>query len=231
VSEPLSSSLEVARRLALDPNRVGHRPGHGERPQGEPTGHGEGGPASKRIVTGYGFWLFLLSDIVMFSAFFAAYDVLRRATAGGPTGHDVFDVPRVAAETGFLLFSSFTCGLSAVATSARNLWLTELALLVTGLLGAAFLTLEVQEFAMLVAEGNGPQRSAFLSAFFAVVGLHGLHVTGGLLWLGTMMAQIYVKGFTAAIRRRMLCFNLFWHALDIIWVALFTVVYLLGVDT
>jgi len=225
VAGSLVTSLEAARRRMVDPYRLGH---HERPPGGEPTGHGEGGPASKRIVTGYGFWLFLLSDIVMFSAFFAAYAVLRDATAGGPTGRDVFEPPRVIAETAFLLLSSFTCGLSAVATMARKLWLTEIALLVTGVLGAGFLFLEAQEFAGLVAEGAGPQRSAFLSAFFAVVGCHGLHVTAGLLWLGTMMAQIYVKGFTPAIRRRMLCFNLFWHALDIIWVALFTVVYLLG---
>ncbi|MDB5449622.1 MAG: cytochrome c oxidase subunit iii [Phenylobacterium sp.] len=224
MSDAWVTSGEAARRRALDPHRVGHT----ERPSRESVGVGTGGPASKRIITGYGFWLFLLSDIVMFSAFFAAFAVLRGSTAGGPTGQHVFDIPRVAAETGFLLVSSFTCGLSALATAARKRWLTELALLITGLLGAAFLFLEVQEFAGLVAEGAGPQRSAFLSAFFAVVGCHGLHVTAGLLWLGTMMAQIYVKGFTPAIRRRMLCFNLFWHALDIIWVALFTVVYLLG---
>jgi cytochrome o ubiquinol oxidase subunit 3 len=223
----LATSLEAARRRALDPHRLGHR-AHGEAISLEPTGVGLAGPASKRVVTAYGFWLFLLSDIVMFSAFFAAYAVLRGATAGGPTGREIFEAPRVIAETGLLLLSSFTGGLSAVATSVRKLWLTELALLVTGILGAAFLFLEVQEFASLVAAGAGPQRSAFLSAFFAVVGCHGLHVTAGLLWLGTMMAQIYVKGFRPPILRRMLCFNLFWHTLDIIWVALFTVVYLLG---
>jgi len=192
------------------------------------TGHGQGGPASKRIVVGYGFWLFLLSDIVMFSAFFAAWAVLARSTAGGPSGRDLFEPSRVAAETALLLASSFTCGLSALATRARSLVWTELALLATGLLGAAFLVLEAQEFAGLVARGAGPQRSAFLSAFFALVGCHGLHVAAGLLWLGTMMAQIPVKGFRATLERRMLCFNLFWHTLDIIWVGLFTVVYLLG---
>jgi cytochrome o ubiquinol oxidase subunit 3 len=223
----LATSLEAARRRALDPHRLGHR-AHGEVVSLEPTGVGVAGPASKRVVTAYGFWLFLLSDIVMFSAFFAAYAVLRGSTAGGPTGRDIFEAPRVIAETGLLLLSSFTGGLSAVATSVRKLWLTELALLVTGVLGAGFLFLEVQEFASLVAAGAGPQRSAFLSSFFAVVGCHGLHVTAGLLWLGTMMAQIYVKGFRPPILRRMLCFNLFWHTLDIIWVALFTVVYLLG---
>jgi cytochrome o ubiquinol oxidase subunit 3 len=192
------------------------------------TGHGDGGPASKRVIVGYGFWIFLLSDIVMFSCFFAAYAVLQTATADGPSGRDFFDPMRVAMETGLLLTSSFTCGLSAVATEARSQLWTQLALLVTGLLGLAFLALEAQEFASLVAMGAGPKRSAFLSAFFTVVGCHGLHVSVGLLWLGTMMAQVFVKGFRPNIMRRLLCFNLFWHALDIIWVALFTIVYLIG---
>jgi cytochrome o ubiquinol oxidase subunit III len=192
------------------------------------TGHGEGGPASKRVIVGYGFWIFLLSDIVMFSCFFAAYAVLQTATADGPSGRDFFDPTRVAMETGLLLTSSFTCGLSAVATEARSQLWTQVSLLVTGLLGLGFLTLEAQEFASLIAAGAGPQRSAFLSAFFTVVGCHGLHVSVGLLWLGTMMAQVLVKGFCPNIMRRLLCFNLFWHALDIIWVALFTIVYLIG---
>jgi cytochrome o ubiquinol oxidase subunit III len=134
----------------------------------------------------------------------------------------------IAIETACLLLSSFTCGMSAVACGVRNLLWTQVALLVTGLLGVAFLVLEANDFAELVAQGFGPQRSAFLSSFFAVVGCHGLHVSAGLLWLGTMMAQIFVKGFRADILRRMLCFNLFWHVLDIIWVALFTIVYLIG---
>lgn len=226
MTDSLATSLEAARARAVDPHRLGHRPEG--RSRDEATGHGEGGPASKRVITGYGFWLFLLSDIVMFSCFFAAYAVLSRSTAGGPTGAQIFETPRVALETGCLLLSSFTCGLSALATTVRKLWWTEIALLVTGLLGAGFLALEIQEFAGLVAQGAGPQRSAFLSSFFALVGCHGLHVTVGLLWLGTMMAQIYVKGFRDSVLRRMLCFNLFWHALDIIWVGIFTVVYLLG---
>jgi cytochrome o ubiquinol oxidase subunit III len=206
---------------AADPHRLGR--GHGE-----PTGHGEGGPASKRIVVAYGFWIFLLSDIVMFSGFFAAFAVLGGRTAGGPSGAALFEPWRVAAETALLLFSSFTCGLGGVATVRRNMAATQAMLLVTGLLGFAFLVLEVQEFAQLVAKGAGPGRSAFLSSFFALVGCHGLHVGAGLLWLGTMMAQLWWFGFTPPILRRLTCFNLFWHALDIIWVALFTVVYLLG---
>jgi len=192
------------------------------------TGHGEGGPASKWVIVGYGFWIFLLSDIVMFSCFFAAHAVLQDATAGGPTGHDLYKPTRIAIETGCLLLSSFTCGMSAVATQARSRLWTELALLATGLLGVGFLGLEVLDFRDLVEHGAGPRVSAFLSSFFALVGCHGLHVTAGLLWLGTMMAQVIVKGFRSDILHRLLCFNLFWHTLDIIWVALFTMVYLIG---
>ena len=212
----------------LDPYKTGHKHHHGDHGP-EPTGHGEGGPASHRIVVAYGFWIFLLSDIIMFSGFFAAYAVLHDATAGGPSGRDLFELPRVAWETAFLLASSFACGLSGIATMQRNQLWTQIWLLVTGLFGLGFLILEVQEFAQMIAAGHGPQRSAFLSSFFALVGCHGLHVTAGLLWLGTMMAQLFAKGFREDIRHRLMCFNLFWHALDIIWVGLFTVVYLLGV--
>jgi cytochrome o ubiquinol oxidase subunit III len=165
---------------------------------------------------------------VLFSCLFAAHAVLQTSTAGGPTGPELFKPVNIAIETACLLLSSFTCGMSAVACGVRSQIWTQLALLVTGLLGLAFLVLEANDFAELVRQGAGPQRSAFLSSFFAVVGCHGLHVTAGLLWLGTMMAQIFVKGFRADILRRMLCFNLFWHVLDIIWVALFTIVYLIG---
>ena len=212
-----------------DPYRIGHHGGaHGHEGRQEATGHGEGGPASKRVTVAYGFWIFLLSDIIMFSGFFAAFAVLAKATAGGPSGAQLFEPWRVIAETGLLLLSSFTCGLGSVMTQVRNVKWTQVWLLVTGLLGFGFLLLEVQEFAELVSEGAGPSRSAFLSSFFAVVGCHGLHVAVGLLWLGTMMAQFRARGFGEAIMRRFLCFNLFWHALDIIWVGLFTVVYLMG---
>ena len=186
------------------------------------------GQPSKRILTGFGFWVFLLSDIIMFSAIFAAYAVLSAATAGGPTGAQLFHLNIAAIETACLLLSSFTCGLAAIAAGVRSQQWTQLGLLVTGLLGAAFVTLEVREFAAMIAYGAGPQRSAFLSAFFALVGCHGIHVSAGLLWLGTMMAQVYAKGFRADILRRLLCFGLFWHALDIIWVGILTVVYLQG---
>ena len=210
----------------LDPYKVGHRESPTSHP--EATGHGQGGPASKRVIVGYGFWLFLLSDIVMFSCFFAAHAVLQTETAGGPAGRQLFDPHRVAIETACLLLSSFTCGVAGVASQCKRQFWTQLSLLVTGLLGVAFLWLEASEFAGMVARGAGPQRSAFLSSFFALVGCHGLHVVAGLLWLGTMMAQFLAKGFRPDIMRRMLCFNLFWHTLDIIWVALFTLVYLIG---
>jgi cytochrome o ubiquinol oxidase subunit III len=186
------------------------------------------GPASKRIVVGYGFWLFLLSDIVMFSAFFAAYAVLVGETAGGPTGAQVFNLQNTAIGTACLLASSFTCGMASLAVQARNRLGFYLAMAATFVLGAAFVLLEVREFATLVADGAGPTRSAFLSAFFTLVGCHGVHVTAGLLWLLTMMAQVFAKGFRADILRRILCFTLFWHALDIVWVGVFTVVYLMG---
>lgn len=208
-----------------DPYRLGHgKHGHGH----SATGHGEGGPASKFVIVAYGFWIFLLSDIIMFSAFFAAYAVLSGETAGGPGGRELFDVPRVMLQTALLLTSSVTCGIGGLAAQRRNLPAVQLWLMLTGLFGAAFLALEVQEFAEMIAEGAGPGRSAFLSAFFALVGCHGIHVTLGLLWLGTMMAQLAVKGFRPDILRRLHCFNLFWHALDIIWIAIFTLVYLLG---
>jgi cytochrome o ubiquinol oxidase subunit III len=182
----------------------------------------------KSIIVGYGFWIFLLSDIVMFSAFFATYAVLVGQTAGGPSGQDLFDLSNTGIETACLLLSSFACGIATVGIQAhRGSWFYG-AMAATFVLGAAFIGLEVREFVGLVAQGAGPTRSAFLSAFFTLVGCHGLHVTAGLLWLLTMMAQVYAKGYRADILRRVLCFGLFWHFLDIVWVALFSMVYLMG---
>jgi cytochrome o ubiquinol oxidase subunit 3 len=193
--------------------------------------HAAGGLASKRIIVGYGFWIFLLSDFVMFSAFFATYAVLSGQTAGGPSGRELFDLRNTAIQTACLLLSSFACGLASIgAQTRRGSWFYG-AMAATFMLGAAFIGLEVREFAGMVARGAGPTRSAFLSAFFTLVGCHGLHVTAGLLWLLTMMAQVFAKGYRADILRRILCFSLFWHALDIIWVAVFTVVYLMGAAT
>jgi len=186
------------------------------------------GPPAKRIVVSYGFWIFLLSDFIMFSAFFATYAVLAGQTAGGPSGKQLFDLTTVAAETAALLASSFACGMAALAVMTGQTWKTYAASATTFLFGAVFLGLEITEFARMVAEGAGPDRSAFLSAFFSLVGLHGLHVTAGLLWLVVMVGQIATRGYIPTTIRRFLCFALFWHALDIIWVALFTVVYLIG---
>ena len=208
-----------------------HHTGQGGAKSSPKRGSGEGGPAPKNIIVGYGFWIFLLSDIVMFSAFFAAYAVLVGRTAGGPDGHQLFDLKSTALETGFLLTSSFACGVASIGAEAKRPWMFQIAMAVTFVLGLAFLGLELREFAGMLAKGAGPQRSAFLSAFFALVGCHGLHITAGLMWLTTMMAQVATKGFRAEILRRILCFTLFWHALDIIWVAIFTVVYLLGAGT
>jgi len=194
----------------------------------EDTGLGHRGPESKSIVVPYGFWLFVLSDMVLFSALFATYAALVNATDGGPTTNELFDRGLVAIETVALLVSSFTCGLAIIAAKRKNMMWTQLWLFVTGLLGFIFLSIEIYEFMKLVAEGAPPQRSAFLSAFFTLVGCHGVHVTAGLLWIGTMMAQIWAKGFHEHVTRRLLCLSVFWHALDIIWVAIFTIVYLIG---
>jgi cytochrome o ubiquinol oxidase subunit 3 len=188
------------------------------------------GIVPKRIVVGYGFWIFLLSDIVMFSAFFATYAVLSGATAGGPSGKQLFHLNTVAIETACLLLSSFTCGVASIGARARNDAMFYGAMVLTALFGAGFLFIEVHEFVGMIAIGAGPSRSAFLSAFFTLVGCHGLHVTLGLLWLLTMMAQVFAKGYRADILRRVMCFALFWHTLDIIWVAIFTVVYLMGLS-
>jgi cytochrome o ubiquinol oxidase subunit 3 len=190
----------------------------------------EAGPAPKRIVVAYGFWIFLLSDIVMFAALFASYAVLVHATAGGPTGAQLFNQTTVAIETACLLVSSYACGLMSLAVNSRNRLGTYLGALITFALGAAFLTLEIREFADMIAHGATPQRSAFLSAFFTLVGCHGLHVTLGLIWLVVMMVQVAVMGFVTSVQHRLLCFSLFWHALDIVWVGVFTVVYLMGVS-
>jgi cytochrome o ubiquinol oxidase subunit III len=186
------------------------------------------GPAPVRIVVAYGFWIFLLSDIIMFSALFATYAVLSGQTAGGPSGRELFQLRHVGVETLCLLFSSYTCGLAVLAIERRRMREFYAGCALTFVLGASFLGLEISEFAGMVASGAGPSRSAFLSSFFSLVGLHGIHVSAGLSWLTFMVAQTAAKGPRDFVRRRLLCFSLFWHALDIIWVALLTLVYLMG---
>src|SRR6202140_3570442 len=187
-------------------------------PQDALPGASEAGPAPKRIVVAYGFWIFLLSDIIMFAALFASYAVLVRSTAGGPSGVQLFNQGSVAIETACLLVSSYTCGLMSLAVNSRLRLGTYLGALIPFALGAVFLALEFREFATMIARGATPQRSAFLSAFFTLVGCHGLHVAAGLVWLIVMMVQVAVRDFRASVQRRLLCFALFWHALDIIWV-------------
>ena len=191
-------------------------------------GRGGGGPASKRVVVAYGFWIFILSDMVMFSALFAAYAVLQGNTAGGPTGAELFDLRSVFIETTCLLLSSYTCGLGALSAERRQPGRFLIFAVLTFVLGAAFLFIEVSEFARMVQKGAGPSRSAFLSAFFTLVGTHGVHVAGGLIALIYLAAQVIAKGLRAAVLRRLLCWSLFWHALDIVWVGVFTLVYLMG---
>jgi cytochrome o ubiquinol oxidase subunit III len=184
------------------------------------------GPAPVRVVVGFGFWLFLLSDVILFAALFASYAVLSGASAGGPTGPELFDKRHVFLETMCLLASSVSCGFGTVAVSradSRGLYLWMAA---TFVLGAMFLSMEVSEFSHMLAAGAGPSRSAFLSAFFALVGTHGLHVTGGLAWLLVMLLQVATLGFQPMVTRRFICFSLFWHALDIVWIGVFTIVYL-----
>jgi len=191
-------------------------------------GRGGGGPAPKRIVVAYGFWIFILSDMVMFSALFAAFAVLRGNTAGGPTGAELFNLRSVFIETMCLLVSSYTCGLGALSAELRQPGRFLIFAVLTFVLGAAFLFIEVTEFAGMVAKGAGPSRSAFLSAFFTLVGTHGVHVAAGLIALVYLVAQVIANGLKAAVLRRLLCWSLFWHALDIVWVGVFTLVYLMG---
>ena len=191
-------------------------------------GRGGGGPAPTRIVVAYGFWIFLLSDIILFSGLFAAYAVLSGNTAGGPSGRELFDLRSVFIETTCLLVSSYTCGLGMLSAERRRPGSFYLFALLTFALGAAFLAIEIDEFAGMVREGAGPDRSAFLSSFFTLVGTHGAHVTTGLIWLVYMIAQVAAKGLRPKILQRLLCFSLFWHALDIVWVGVFTLVYLMG---
>jgi cytochrome o ubiquinol oxidase subunit III len=186
----------------------------------------ERGPAPARVVVSFGFWLFLLSDIVIFSALFAAYAVLSARTAGGPAGAQIFDLRHVFMETMCLLVSSFTCGLCVLAMESRSIRMIYVWGAVTFILGAAFIGLELSEFADLLSRGIGPGRSAFLSAFFTLVGTHGIHVTAGLCWLAVMMAQIATLGLKPKVVGRLACFSLFWHALDLVWIGVFTIVYL-----
>jgi cytochrome o ubiquinol oxidase subunit III len=184
------------------------------------------GPAPIRVVAGFGFWLFLLSDIIIFAALFAAYSVLSDATAGGPNGAELFDKRHVFEETLCLLASSVTCGFGLLATYRTDARAVYFWMGLTFVLGVCFLSMEAKEFASMVAAGAGPSHSAFLSAFFTLVGTHGLHVSLGLIWLIVMLLQVATLGFQPMVSRRFFCFALFWHVLDIVWIGVFTIVYL-----
>ena len=177
-----------------------------------------------------GFWLYLMSDCLIFAVLFAVYAVMGRSYAAGPSGADLFDLPLVAVNTGMLLLSSITYGFAMIGMNKRSSTQVLGWLGVTALFGAAFVGLELYEFRHLIHEGAGPQRSAFLSSFFALVGTHGLHVSFGLLWLGTLMLQVKQRGLTLANRRRLMCLSMFWHFLDVVWIGVFTFVYLMGVQ-
>ncbi|CDG82937.1 cytochrome o ubiquinol oxidase subunit III [Janthinobacterium agaricidamnosum] len=176
-----------------------------------------------------GFWLYLMSDCLIFACLFAVYAVLGRNYAGGPSGAELFDLPLVALNTAFLLVSSITYGFAMLSMQAKHLRSTMVWLAITGILGACFLGLELYEFSHLIHEGAGPQRSGFLTSFFALVGTHGLHVTFGIVWLITLMVQLGKHGLTPENGRRLMCLSMFWHFLDVIWIGVFTFVYLMGV--
>ncbi|MDB5368141.1 MAG: cytochrome-c oxidase [Rhodospirillales bacterium] len=176
-----------------------------------------------------GFWIYLMSDCLIFSSLFATFAVLAGNFAGGPSGRELFDLPYVGVETLLLLISSFTFGVAALNMYADQSSKVIAWLAVTFLFGAGFIGMEIQEFAHLIQEGAGPGRSAFLSAYFTLVGTHGLHVTAGLIWLAVMMHQTWRFGLDGVVRRRIACLSLFWHFLDLIWICVFSFVYLRGV--
>ncbi|EJE53807.1 cytochrome o ubiquinol oxidase, subunit III [Acidovorax sp. CF316] len=179
--------------------------------------------------TALGFWLYLMSDCLIFAALFATYGVLGRSYAAGPTGAQLFDLPLVAINTAFLLASSITFGFAMLQKQQNKVGGTLAWLAITGLFGLGFLALELYEFHHLIHQGAGPQRSAFLSAFFTLVGTHGLHVTFGLIWLVVLMLQIKKHGLIHENKRRLMCLSMFWHFLDVVWIGVFTFVYLMGV--
>jgi cytochrome o ubiquinol oxidase subunit III len=185
--------------------------------------HAEGGS------TMLGFWIYLMSDCLIFAVLFATYGVLGGNYAAGPSPKDLFELPLVAVNTSMLLLSSITYGFAMLSAQEGKLVPTQIWLAVTGLFGAAFIGFELHEFAGMIEQGAGPQRSAFLSSFFTLVGTHGLHVTVGLVWLVTLMVQVGLHGLVPANMRRLMCLSLFWHFLDVIWIGVFTFVYLLGV--
>jgi cytochrome o ubiquinol oxidase subunit 3 len=181
--------------------------------------------------TTIGFWFYLMTDCVLFASLFATFAVLRTATAGGPSGHQIFELSTALTETIILLTSSYSCGLALVSMHAGRMKQMVGAFIVTFLLGAAFLTIEIHEFVTFIQAGHGPQQSAFLSSFFTLVGTHGLHIWVGLVWLFTLLVVLWKKGLTDKLKRQITLFGLFWHFLDLVWIFIFTIVYLIGASS
>jgi cytochrome o ubiquinol oxidase subunit 3 len=177
----------------------------------------------------FGFWIYLMSDLVLFSTLFATFAVVGHNYAGGPTPKDLFHLPYLFGETMFLLFSSTTYGVAVLAMQKDNKGLVLKWLAITFLLGLGFVSMEIHEFHGMILDGNGPQRSGFLSAFFTLVGTHGAHVTFGLIWMAVMIGQVVGKGLAMPVRSRLMRLSMFWHFLDIVWIGVFTIVYLMGV--
>ena len=176
-----------------------------------------------------GFWIYLMSDLILFATLFATFAVLGRAYAGGPTGKELFELPYVLVETFLLLFSSVTYGLVMLAVyNGMKKWVL-IGLAVTFLLGLGFVCMEIYEFQGLIAAGHGPDVSAFLSSYFTLVGTHGTHVTFGLIWMAVMLGQVVAKGLTTPVQSRLMRLSMFWHFLDIVWIGIFSIVYLMGV--
>jgi len=175
-----------------------------------------------------GFWLYLMSDCLIFAMLFAAFGVLGGNYAAGPAPKDLFDLGLVAVNTTMLLLSSITYGFAMLTMDKGRVGATQAWLVVTMLFGLAFLSIELYEFAHMIHEGATPQRSAFLSSFFTLVGTHGLHVTFGIVWMVTLMVQVARYGLIEANRRRLMCLSMFWHFLDVVWIGVFTFVYLMG---
>jgi cytochrome o ubiquinol oxidase subunit 3 len=208
----------------------GGKPEIAKRPPEHPTRTaGRAAAAESEEKTLFGFWVYLMTDVVLFASLFATFAVLRNNTFGGPDAHELFNMPFILAETMILLTSSFTCGVAILAAYGKQKQQVLYWLGLTFLLGLAFLVLEISEFHKLAAEGNSWNRSAFLSSFFTLVGTHGAHITIGLVWMAVMMYRTFKRGLTAMNLKRLTMLSLFWHFLDVIWIFIFTIVYMLGV--
>lgn len=180
--------------------------------------------ANDRVM--FGFWVYLMTDLLMFAVLFAVYAVLHGNTAGGPADRDLFSLPLAFTETLLLLTSSFTCGIGMIAARRANKNQVLFWFGLTFLLGLAFLGLELKEFAEFIHEGYTLQTSAFLSSFFTLVGTHGLHITSGLLWMGLILFFVVRRGLNTHMVRKLALLSLFWHFLDIVWIFIFTIVYM-----